>query len=204
MKDSLLKRKTLLLPVLAIILAAGAISIFQVRYFLWKREGVYKEIGAYLIAAPGHLYGCNKNEIVRRLGQPDYKSDRYALLLLRDSEMVLGTTPDLVIQLDSSNCITRLTYAWQDFAPSRTNSYDGQRWKTSSIEAKISMSADLLAQWRNGGMSSNLSTLSQAEMTLGKLMFVDEWRYGFKEFDALMIDFNAAGTVVSARIGADD
>ena len=189
---------------LIIALVSIVVAICSFRYLFWEqRRGKLKEFGAHLIALPGHLNGLNKNEVVSRLGEPDAKSDRYALILVMDASMTMGLSPDLLIRLETNNHVAGISYAWRDFVAHRTNRFDWQEWRRASEDERIDMTADLISGWQDGRFRQNLSTLSQIETNLGNVLFVDRWLYNVTDTTSLAIDFNAVGKVRNTGVVDD-
>jgi hypothetical protein len=192
------------LMVLGIGLLSFAVTIVLSRYHFWNQKGWRKNLGAHLVALPGHLNGLTKGDVIARLGKPERRSDCYALILLREPDSGVGMTADLLLQVDSNNLVTNFCYAWRDFAAFETNKFDWRGWRTNSVESKISMTADLLDGWHNGRFKDKLDTLDDVEAHLGTIEFFDEWIYPVADSEALFVRFDKAGKVKEARVGYDD
>ena len=167
-------RNIKILKSLTLLIALGGVLVLSCGYLLrqamWRQKpSIRKTIGAYYLACTGELRGLTKDGLSSKLGAPDRKSDRYAILLLRDNSRTPGMTADLVVKIDARNLVTDITYAWKDFHPERTNRYDPESWSQSDNEKRISMTSDLILRWRGGELRETFPSLSQLEGFWGKL-----------------------------------
>jgi len=109
-----------------------------------------------------------------------------------------------VIRLDENNRVTGLTYAWKDYAPPESKPFDAERWKHESDDVKILMASDFISRWNSGDLKEKYHHFTLIERDLGKVLFVDEWRYLIGDWEALILDFAPSGRVQSTEIGYDD